>query len=42
VSVADLLPVVLLAVGWDVLLAPLLLPGLMRLFEALEPVRVRT
>jgi rod shape-determining protein MreD len=42
VSVAHLLPVVLLAVGWDVLLAPLLLPGLMRLFEALEPVRVRT
>ena len=39
VSVADLLPVILLAVVWDLLLTPLVLPGLMRLFEALEPTR---
>jgi rod shape-determining protein MreD len=39
VSVADLLPVILVAVVWDVLLTPLLMPGLMRLFAALEPVR---
>jgi rod shape-determining protein MreD len=39
VSVADLLPVILLAVVWDVLLTPLLMPGLLRLFAALEPVR---
>jgi rod shape-determining protein MreD len=39
VSIGDLLPVILLGVGWDVLLTPLLLPGLMRLFTALEPGR---
>lgn len=39
VSVGDLLPVILLGVGWDVLLTPLLLPALMRLFTALEPGR---
>jgi rod shape-determining protein MreD len=40
VSVADLLPVILAGVVWDVLLTPLVLPGLMRLFTALEPIRV--
>jgi hypothetical protein len=30
---------ILLGVGWDVLLTPLLLPALMRLFTALEPGR---
>ena len=39
VSVTDLLPVVLIAVVWDVLLTPLLMPGLMRLLTALEPGR---
>ena len=39
VSVGDLLPVILLGVVWDVVLTPLLLPGLMRLFTALEPGR---
>jgi rod shape-determining protein MreD len=41
VDVADLLPVILLAVGWDVLLTPLLLPGLIRLLLVLEPAAVR-
>ncbi len=40
VSVADLLPAILLGVVWDVLLTPLVMPGLMRLLEALEPARV--
>jgi rod shape-determining protein MreD len=40
VSVGDLLPVILVSVVWDVLLTPLVLPGLMRLFTALEPGRV--
>ena len=40
VSVGDLLPVILASVVWDVLLTPLVLPGLMRLFTALEPGRV--
>jgi rod shape-determining protein MreD len=39
VSVGDLLPVILLGVVWDVLLTPLVLPGLMRLLGALEPGR---
>jgi rod shape-determining protein MreD len=39
VSVADLLPVILVAVLWDVLLAPLVMPGLLRLLSALEPAR---
>jgi rod shape-determining protein MreD len=39
VSVGDLLPVILLGVVWDVLLTPLVLPGLMRLLGALEPDR---
>jgi rod shape-determining protein MreD len=39
VSVGDLLPVILLGVLWDVLLTPLVLPGLMRLLVALEPGR---
>ena len=39
VPVGDLLPVILLSVVWDVLLTPLVLPGLMRLFAALEPAR---
>jgi len=39
VSVGDLLPVIVLGVVWDVLLTPLALPGLMRLFTALEPGR---
>jgi rod shape-determining protein MreD len=41
VSVGDLLPVILAGVVWDVLLTPLVLPGLMRLFTALEPRPVR-
>lgn len=39
VSIGDLLPVILLGVVWDVLLTPLVLPGLMRLLGALEPGR---
>ena len=39
VSVGDLLPVILLGVVWDVLLTPLVLPGLMRLLGSLEPGR---
>jgi rod shape-determining protein MreD len=39
VSVADLLPVVLVALAWDVLLTPLVMPGLLRLFAALRPGR---
>ncbi len=39
VSVSDLLPVIVVSVLWDVLLTPLVLPGLMRLFEVLEPGR---
>lgn len=41
VSVGDLLPVILAGVVWDVLLTPLVMPGLMRLFTALEPRLVR-
>jgi rod shape-determining protein MreD len=41
VSVGDLLPVILVAVVWDVLMTPLVLPGLMRLFTLLEPARAR-
>lgn len=41
VPVTDLLPVILLGVGWDVLLTPLVVPGLMRMFTALETGRVR-
>ena len=41
VSVGDLLPVILAGVVWDVLLTPLVMPGLMRLFTALEPRPVR-
>jgi rod shape-determining protein MreD len=37
VSIGDLLPVILAGVVWDVLLTPLVLPGLMRLLTALEP-----
>lgn len=39
VPVGDLLPVVLTGVVLDVLLAPLVLPGLMRLLTSLEPSR---
>jgi rod shape-determining protein MreD len=39
VSVGDLLPVIFLGVLWDVLLTPLVLPGLMRLLGALDPGR---
>ena len=39
VSIGDLLPVILAGVVWDVLLTPLVLPGLMRLLAALEPAR---
>jgi rod shape-determining protein MreD len=41
VSVGDLLPVILLAVVWDVLLTPLVLPGVMRLLARLEPASAR-
>ena len=37
VSVSDLLPVIAVAVVWDVLLTPFVLPPVMRLFSALEP-----
>ena len=40
VSVSDLLPVIVMAVVWDVLLTPFVLPPVMRLFTALEPARV--
>ncbi len=36
-SVPDLLRVIAVAVGWDVLLTPLVLPLLMRLFGRLDP-----
>jgi rod shape-determining protein MreD len=41
VSVGDLLPVILTAVMWDVLLTPLVMPGLLRLFAILEPAQAR-
>jgi rod shape-determining protein MreD len=41
VPVGDLLPVILLGVVLDVVLTPLVLPGLMRLLVALEPHPVR-
>jgi rod shape-determining protein MreD len=41
VSVGDLLPVILAGVVWDVLLTPLVLPGLMLAFTVLEPARAR-
>lgn len=37
VGVPDLLPVIALSVGWDLLLAPLLLPALLGLFSRLDP-----
>jgi rod shape-determining protein MreD len=37
VSVSDLLPVIVVSVAWDVLLTPLVLPPVMRLFTALDP-----
>jgi rod shape-determining protein MreD len=41
VSVGDLLPVILTAVMWDVLLTPFVMPGLLRLFAILEPAQAR-
>ena len=38
-SVPDLLRVILVAVLWDVLLTPFVLPLVMRMFERLEPAR---
>jgi rod shape-determining protein MreD len=35
----DLLRVILVALLWDVLLTPLVLPGVMRLLTRLEPAR---
>jgi rod shape-determining protein MreD len=40
VSVGDLLPVILAGVVWDVLLTPLVMPGLMRLLTTIEPAGV--
>jgi rod shape-determining protein MreD len=37
--VPDLLRVILVAVLWDVLLTPFVLPLVMRMFERLEPAR---
>ena len=39
VAVPDVLQVILVAVVWDVLLTPIVLPLVMRLFTRLEPVR---
>ena len=41
VSVGDLLPVIVAGVVWDVLLTPLVMPVLMRLFTLLEPARAQ-
>ena len=40
VAVTDMLQVILVAVVWDVLLTPFLLPPVMALFRRLEPTRV--
>lgn len=40
VPVADMVEVILIAVVWDVLLTPFVLPPVMTLFRRLEPVRV--
>lgn len=40
VAVADMLLVILVAVVWDVLLTPFVLPPVMTLFRRLEPARV--
>ena len=39
VSIGDLLPVIVAGVFWDVLLAPFVVPVLMRVFARLEPDR---
>jgi rod shape-determining protein MreD len=41
VSVGDLLPVIAAGVFWDVLMAPLVMPVLMRVFTLLEPARAQ-
>jgi rod shape-determining protein MreD len=41
VSVGDLLPVIVAGVFWDVLMAPLVMPVLMRVFTLLEPARAQ-
>ena len=41
VSIGDLLPVIVAGVFWDVLLAPFVMPVLMRVFTLLEPARAQ-
>jgi rod shape-determining protein MreD len=41
VSIGDLLPVIVAGVFWDVLMAPLVMPVLMRVFTLLEPARAQ-
>jgi len=41
VSVGDLLPVIAAGAFWDVLVAPLVMPVLMRVFTLLEPARAQ-
>ena len=39
VSIGDVLPVIVAGVFWDVLVAPFVMPVLMRVFTLLEPAR---
>jgi hypothetical protein len=39
VSIGDVLPVIVAGVFWDVLVAPFVMPVLMRVFALLEPAR---
>ena len=41
VSIGDLLPVIVAGVFWDVLMAPFVMPVLMRVFTLLEPARAQ-
>ena len=41
VSIGDLLPVIVAGVFWDVLMAPFVMPVLMRVFVLLEPARAQ-
>jgi rod shape-determining protein MreD len=41
VSVGELVRVILVALLWDVLLTPLVIPGVMRLLARLEPAGAR-
>ena len=41
VSIGDVLPVIVAGVFWDVLVAPFVMPVLMRVFALLEPARAQ-